>query len=90
MAELTAENIQINHVYSAKNTQKNISGEYNDRMIVWISPDRTQVQYDSSTLRFGRNYPKVSMETFVRWAEGDVTDDTPPRGWRTNRVRMSG
>ncbi len=89
MNELTADNIQANHVYSAKNHRRNGHGEYNDRMVIWVSPTRLYVQYDASTLGFGRRYPRVTMEKFVKWAEADVTDATPKHGWRTEKVRPS-
>ena len=42
------------------------------RYVLYISPDRTQVQYDSDSVGIGRSYPTVSMEKFARGAKEEV------------------
>jgi hypothetical protein len=42
----------------------------NDRIIIWM--DDRYVQYDSYTIRNGRNYPTVEIEKFLRWAKERV------------------
>lgn len=46
---------------------------YNDRQILWISPNGERIQYDSPTIRFGRHYPTCHREQFLQWAGSDMT-----------------
>lgn len=85
---MTADDIKANHVYEAKRPARSgsiFAEVFNDRQVLWINQSRTEVQYDSPTLRAGRHYPHVSMEKFLKWAGRDVTDEMPPGGddWRT-------
>lgn len=84
-AALKPEDIVVGHVYSAKRQQVSLSGFYNDREVRWISPDRTQVQYDSPSpfVKIGSRLPTVPMERFLRAVIADVTDLCPAnREWR--------
>ncbi|MEY2653412.1 MAG: hypothetical protein RLZZ524_439, partial [Pseudomonadota bacterium] len=50
--------------------------------VLWVDVFRSQVQYDSPTVRNGRRQPKVTMAQFLRWAKEDVTNLMPPGDWR--------
>lgn len=69
---LTAEDIRVGLTYRAKRPQKQYGEVVDDRYVLYVSPDRQIVQYDSQTVRNGRHYPKVSMERFLRWARCEV------------------
>lgn len=47
----------------------------NDRKILWISADGETIQYDSSTVKFGRSFVRVSRTSFLKWAGADVTEE---------------
>lgn len=66
--------IQVGKTYRAKRFRSGL-GANNDRYILWISPDRQYVQYDSDTVRNGYKYPKVTMDQFLRWAREKVIDN---------------
>lgn len=51
---------------------------YNDRTVVYISRDRSRVQYDGPAVAVGRTLPFVKMEQFANWACHDITDALPP------------
>jgi hypothetical protein len=53
----------------------------NDRQVLWVSSDRSLVQYDSPTVSNGRRYPQVTMEKFLKWAGSDVTSIMPKGDW---------
>ena len=38
------------------------------RTVLWINPERTQVQYYSDSIGIKRSYLTVSMEKFAKWA----------------------
>lgn len=52
-------------------------GFVNDRTVLWISSDKTQVQYDGPAVAHGRGYPRVTTFEFTRWAKHDITDQLP-------------
>lgn len=72
MKELTAQDIQVGKTYRGKRYQENFLGKNNNRTIVWISTDRTRVQYDGDTVKLGMHYPTVDMEKFLKWAKEEV------------------
>lgn len=79
--------IVVGKCYEAKRPALcgNIFESYvNDRQVIWISSDKSLVQYDSPSVKNGRNYPKVSMEKFLNWAARDVTAEIPKGEWRTS------
>lgn len=39
------------------------------------------VQYDSPTVRHGKNYPKITATKFIKWAGKDVTNIMPKGEW---------
>lgn len=82
---LTAADIKAGRCYEARRMAfVSASNLANDRQVLYINQSRTEVQYDSPTVRDGANYPAVSMEKFVKWARRDVTDLMPKSGsWRT-------
>jgi hypothetical protein len=65
---LTAEDIKVGSTYRGKRFQQFFSST-NDRVVVWMSSDRSEVQYDSDTVPIGRRLPRVSMEQFLRWVK---------------------
>lgn len=40
------------------------------------------VQYDSPSVKHGKNYPKISLTKFLKWAGKEVTDLMPKGEWR--------
>lgn len=66
--------LQRGRTYRGKRP-RNASGLVDDRVILHIGA--TTVQYDSPSVSFGRNYPSVSREKFLAWADRDVTDELP-------------
>lgn len=82
--QLTAADIKPGRIYSAKRAAgSGFPPLLNDRQVNWVDSMRTTVQYDSPTVAFGRSYPKVSMEAFLKWAKADVTDQMPAGKWRS-------
>lgn len=70
--------LKVGRTYRAKRPAA--AGDYlsplvNDRTIVWLG--MLEVQYDGPSVGFGRHYPKVSIEAFLKWAARDVTDELP-------------
>ena len=83
-AALAATSIEliVGHVYEAKRPKSVGLFEplMNDRQIKWIG--FAEVQYDSPTVGFGRSYPRISKEAFLKWAARDITKEMPPGEWR--------
>lgn len=70
--------LKVGRTYRAKKPAK--AGDWrdpmiNDRTIKWIGGE--EVQYDGPSVAFGRHYPRVSLEKFLKWADMDVTDSLP-------------
>ena len=70
--------LKIGRTYRAKKPRK--AGDWqqplvNDRTIKWMNSE--EVQYDGPSVAIGRNYPRVSIEKFLAWADKDVTDLLP-------------
>lgn len=84
MSQLTAADIKVGRVYSARRPQRvgMFPSLLNDRQVLWIGALGTELQYDSPTVAIGRRQPKVSVEAFLRWAREDVTDKCPKDAWR--------
>lgn len=82
---LTAADVKAGRCYEARRISfVGTSNLANDRQIIYIDPSKTEVQYDSPTVRDGANYPVLSMEKFLAWARRDITDSMPKNGdWRT-------
>lgn len=79
--------LKSGNVYAAKNPGKISFGLFekpliNDRIIVWISPDGSRVQYDGPAIKIGQRLPTVSRDAFLKWAGSDVTDIMPEGSWR--------
>lgn len=49
----------------------------NDRIVVWISPDRQRVQYDGDAVKTGQRRPIVSMEKFLKWVKEEIPEGNP-------------
>jgi hypothetical protein len=83
--QLTAADIKPHRCYEAKKPAVASDGVVqfvNDRQVLWVSTFRDQVQYNSPSVKFGRHYPKVTMEKFLKWAARDVTEIMPTGEWR--------
>lgn len=73
---LTANDIQPGKTFAGKNPRPaGRRGELNHRTILWVSPYRKIVQYNSSAVGDGRTRPKISMETFLQWASHEVIEE---------------
>lgn len=72
-------NIEHGHVYRAKKPSVAGGCYVNDRQVLWCN--ETHVQYDSPAVRHGSHYPKVSRETFEKWAGEDITGTLPDGAW---------
>lgn len=72
------EKLQQGRVYRGKRP-RNCSGLVNDRQILRLFS--TTVQYDSPSVANGRQYPTMTIEKFLEWADRDVTDELPAGEW---------
>lgn len=76
--ELKPEDITVGKWYRAKRFKEvGIFGNNNDRMVVWISPDRKEVQYDSDTVKMGQRRPIIPMEKFIKWVKEEIPAGNP-------------
>lgn len=83
MTDLTKADLRVGNIYAAKRPNKIYIGfdEYwNDRQIIYLSDH--SVQYDGPSVAFGRNYPTVSIEKFLKWVKDDVTAQVKDGEWR--------
>lgn len=81
---MNVDDIKIGRIYRAKKPAavgSMFQPFFNDRQIIWCSYEANLVQYDSPTVLPGRNYPKVSIEKFLKWAGRDVTEELPEGRW---------
>ena len=69
MNELTEKDLKVGKTYRGKRFRQLMDWN-NDRIILWMN-DRN-VQYDSDTVRDGRNYPTVTIQQFLNWAKEEV------------------
>lgn len=82
------EDLKVGRVYRAKRPRvvHTLGGSYiNDRQILYISPFKETIQYDSPKVGFGSKYPVISVEKFLKWAAKDITDSLPPNEWENIR-----
>jgi hypothetical protein len=61
----------------------NCNGYVNDRTIVYINSEWKTLRYDGPGVPNGRHRPKVSFETFEKWASHDITDQLPAGEYMT-------
>lgn len=65
----------VGHIYRGK-TPKRVTrfgpDEIDDKQILHVGP--FTVQYDSSTVRMGKHYPKMDRYAFYNWVGSDVTE----------------
>ena len=84
---LTRDDIKVGRVYSAK--REKVYGFMEpligDRQVLWMSQDKERVQYDSPSVKIGQKRPVVPIDTFVRWAKEDITEEMPKGEWRNKR-----
>lgn len=66
-------------VYRGKNPRC-CDGYINDRHVLRLN--ERMVQYDGPAVAPGRHYPMVSVESFLNWADRDVTDELPNGAWQ--------
>ena len=93
MTELTKNDLRVGHVYSAKSPKEHgFPPLLGDRQILWMGLiyDNKEgfvdgLQYDSPSVRNGRNYPKISITKFLKWAKADITETMPKGEWRYAR-----
>lgn len=71
ISELTEAALKQGETYRAKR-YKEFFGSNNDRTIIHINRDKKLLQYDSDTVKIGRNFPTVTFEQFLRWANDIV------------------
>lgn len=73
--------IKVGRTYRAKKpAMAGYDGYANDRQVLHVSMDG-YVQYDGPSVHAGRNYPRVSMDAFQKWASRDITDEMRPGEW---------
>ena len=68
--EIMPADLKVGVTYFAKRRTTTAFGNSNDRTIIWLG--LMQLQYDSDTVKNGRNYPSISVEKFCKWAGGTV------------------
>jgi len=81
---MEATDLKVGNTYRAKKPApagSMFKPVYNDRQILWISMDKSIVQYDGPAVPFGRRFPKISIEKFLRWAGEDVTAEQDSCDW---------
>lgn len=72
--------LKVDKTYRAKKPRRagrSFGGLINDRTIIWMSVDGSKIQYDGPAIGVGSNYPIVSREKFLDWADRDVTEELP-------------
>ena len=87
MTELTKDDLQVGHFYSAKRPKEyGFPPLLGDRQILWMGVvfDNKEgyvkgLQYDSPSVRNGRHYPITSVTKFLQWAEADITETMTKR-----------
>ena len=76
--------IKVGRTYAAKRLSVvGFPPLVNDRQVIWMDSLGIELQYDSPTVGIGRKYPRVSVESFAKWAKEDVTDQMPKGEWRS-------
>lgn len=63
--KMKIEDLKVGRVYRAKRPRvvHTLGGSYiNDRQILYISPFKETIQYDSPKVGFGSRYPVISVE----------------------------
>ena len=76
--------LKVGRTYRAKKPRPaggGLTAFVNDRTIMWIGS--CELQYDGPSVKFGRHYPRVSIEEFRTWADRDVTDQLPEGDYAT-------
>lgn len=71
---LTKDDLVVGKWYRAKRHLESAFSN-NDRQIVYLSSDKTQVQYDGDTVKMGQRRPVVDVEKFLKWAERVITQE---------------
>lgn len=72
--------LKVGKTYRAKKPRRagrSFDSLINDRTIIWMSVGGSQIQYDGPAVGIGSNYPIVSREKFLAWADRDVTEELP-------------
>lgn len=78
---MQAEEIKVGHKYRAKKPKAiGPQQQVDDRQVLYVG--FTQVQYDSPSVIWGKQYPRISMEKFLKWAGEDITDTLPEGQWK--------
>lgn len=67
--KMEASEIEVGVWYRAKDKRKPA------RFVLYISPDRTEVQIDGDEVRIGQHYPTKSMAAFLNWCGGMAAVD---------------
>lgn len=70
---LTKDDLKVYHLYRGKRPRQNLAGEHDDRLI--ISLGKTSLQYDSISVPLGHHYPRMPIDSFLRWAKEEVKED---------------
>lgn len=81
---MKASELKVGRTYRAKRPRPvhTLDGSFiNDRQILYISLLDETLQYDSPSVKFNSNYPEISIEKFLNWADKDVTDELPKGEW---------
>jgi len=88
---MEASDVKVGRVYRAKKPKAVgiLMRYYDDRLITWVSTMKDQIQYDGPTVRMGSKYPTISMKSFLRWANADVTEHIPKNDWQEYEFHCS-
>lgn len=72
------EDIKVGTWYRGKRFKEGVFGIVNnDRGVIWISPNRKEVQYDGYTVKIGQRRPIISMEKFLKWVKEEIPEGNP-------------
>ena len=74
MKELTIDDLEVGKLYRGKRCRKR-DDLNDDRIILYINKNFDTVQYDSYFVTNGRNYPKTTIEKFLKWAKHEVVNE---------------
>lgn len=78
LPDLKEDDLQLGCMYRGKKPitlETTIRSLFDDRIITWINPDRTVIQYDGPGVPEGVNKPTLKFSDFLYWASHELTGE---------------